>query len=107
LTKEEVFFIVVTFVLSIFLLRVFWLGIFKPDFFISTTTTKKDFAVKGKIISADNNIFAKNEKKYDLAIFKDHIKEGKKELLINLLSIYTNTPKKTLLKKIQNLKNFS
>ena len=105
LTKEEVFFIVVTFVLSIFLLRVFWLGIFKPDFFISTTTTKKDFAVKGKIISADNNTLAKNEKKYDLAIFKDHIKEGKKELLINLLSIYTDTPKKTLLKKIENSKS--
>ena len=101
LNKEEVLFLSVVIVLSIFLLRVFWLGKFKPDFFISTTTIKRDFAVKGGIISSDNQIFAKNEKKYDLAVFKNNIKEGKKELLINLLAIYTNTPKQVLLDKIK------
>jgi len=102
LNKEEVLFISVTLILSIFLLRVFWLGKFKPDFFVATKTIKKDFSVKGKIISSDNQILAKNEKKYDLAIFKNHIKKEKKELLINLLSIYTNTPKKIFLNKIAN-----
>jgi len=93
----------------IFLILIFfsittYLDIHKPDFMLSTIITKKDLALRGEIISKDNQILAKNKKVYQLAIYRNYINPNKINLLINLLSIYTNTPRSYFLKKIKTSK---
>ncbi len=80
-------------VIIIFLARVFYISTHKPSHFISTIWSYKDLALRGKIKSKDNFIIAKNKKIYTVAIMPQFINRNKKELLINLLSIYTDKPK--------------
>ena len=79
-------------VIVIFLVRVFYISTHKPSHFISTTWSHKDLALRGEIKSKDNFIIAKNKKIYSVALMPQFINSNKKELLINLLSIYTNKP---------------
>jgi len=80
-------------VIIIFLGRVLYISINKPSHFISTMWSHKDLALRGEIKSKDNFVIAKNKKIYSVAIMPQFINPNKKELLINLLSIYTNKPK--------------
>jgi cell division protein FtsI (penicillin-binding protein 3) len=91
--KIVVLFFSFLFIVLLFLARVLYLDFNKPHFMISTIISKKDLALRGKIISKDNQILAKNEKIYELAVFQNYIHPNKFNLFINLLSIYTNTPK--------------
>jgi cell division protein FtsI (penicillin-binding protein 3) len=92
------------FIMLLFLLRIFYLDLYKPDFMVSTIIYKKDLALRGKIISKDNQLLANNAKVYELAVFQNYINPNKFNLFINLLSIYTNTPKSYFLHKFETAK---
>jgi len=92
---------IIVFVILIFLLRVLYISTHKPSHFISKIISHTDLAIRGKIISNDNYIIAENKKIFSVAIIPKYINPNKKELLINLLSIYTNKPK-SYFKKVLN-----
>ena len=98
--KVGILFSAILFLILIFLLRVTFISIYKPEHFISRMISHTDLALRGKIISEDNYTVAENKKIYSLAIIKKYINPNKENLLINLLSIYTNTPKSILRHKI-------
>lgn len=66
----------------------------------SLETTKKELAVRGDIISSDNFKIASSKKLYKATIDTRFLNLDKKELFINLFSIYSEIPKLKLLKKI-------
>jgi len=99
--KVGILFSAILFLIIIFLLRVTFISFNKPDHFISRMISHTDLALRGKIISKDNYTVAENKKIYSLAIIKKYINPNKKELLLNLLSIYTNTPKSVFEKKLK------
>jgi len=78
------------FIIFIFLARVLYLSLNEPELFIKKIISHKDLALRGKIISKDNFIIAQNQKIYSVAIIPKYINQNKKQLLINLLAIYTN-----------------
>jgi len=91
--KIGILFVLIFSVIVIFLIRVLFISLKKPDHFISTVISHTNLAIRGKIISKDNFIVAENKKIYGVAIIPKYINPNKKEMLINLLSIYTNKPK--------------
>jgi len=91
--KIGILFVLLILLFTLFLSRVFYLSTHTPKTFISTVISHKDLAIRGKIISKDNFIVAQNKKIYNVAVLPTYIDNNKKELLINLLSIYTNKPK--------------
>jgi len=102
--KIGFFFISFSVLILFFLAMVFYLDFHKPNFMISTIITKKDLALRGKIISKDNQILAQNKKVYQLAVLQNYINPNKFDLFVNLLSIYTNTPRSYFIKKFKNAK---
>jgi len=90
--KIGILFIIIVSLVLIFLIRVVYIILNKPDTFISTIISHKNSAIRGKIISKDNFIIAKSKKMYSVAVIPKYINPNKKQLLINLLSIYTNKP---------------
>ena len=90
--KIGMLFVILISLFTLFLSRVFYLSLNKPDSFISTIISHKNLAVRGKIESKDNFVIAQNEKIYSVAVIPKYINQNKKELLINLLSIYTDKP---------------
>ncbi|NPA56010.1 MAG: penicillin-binding protein 2 [Epsilonproteobacteria bacterium] len=93
------------FVILIFLIRVLYISLHKPNYFTSTIISHTNLAIRGKIISHDNFVIAKNEKMYSVAVYPRYINPDKKELFINLLSIYSNTPRSTIKHLINTSKN--
>ena len=91
-------------VILIFLIKVTLIIINKPAGFISTIYSKKDLAIRGPIISKDNYTIAQNKKLYNVAVIAKYINPNKKELLIKLLSIYTNKPASYFRKKLNTTK---
>jgi cell division protein FtsI (penicillin-binding protein 3) len=104
-SKVVILFVFFVFLLTLFLFIVIYRIYNRPDFMVSTIISHKNTAIRGKIISKDNQILAKNKKVYTLAIYQNYINPNKFNLLINLLSIYTNIPKEYFIKKIKNSKN--
>jgi len=88
----------------LFLAMIFHLDFYKPNFMISTMISKKDLALRGKIISKDNQLLANNKKVYQLAVYQNYINPNKFNLFINLLSIYANTPKSYFIQKFKTAK---
>ena len=103
--KIIILFVIIVFLFTIFLSRVFYLSTHTPSTFISTIISHKDLAIRGKIISKDNFVIAQNKKIYSVAVIPKYINPQKKELFINLLSIYTNKPKTYFQKIIDNHPN--
>ena len=101
-TKIGILFIFFVFFLFVFLLIILYRIYNKPSFMVSTIIEKKDIAVRGDIVSKDNNILATNEKVYDVAIYQNYINPNKFDLLINLLSIYTSLPRSYFIDKINH-----
>jgi len=91
----------IIFIILIFLLRVLYISTHKPSHFLSLKWSHTDLAIRGKIISKDDYIIAQNKKIFSVAIIPKYINPNKKDLLINLLSIYTNKPK-SYFKKVLN-----
>ena len=103
-TKIILLYFSIVFFILLFLIRVFYIVLHKPSYFISTKIIKKDLAIRGKIISQDNFIIAQNQKIYDVAIFPKYIDKNKTDILINLLSLYTNNPKEYFKEKLDTNK---
>jgi cell division protein FtsI (penicillin-binding protein 3) len=95
---------IVVVLLLIFLARVLYLSVHQPSTFFTPITTKKDLATRGSIISSDNYILAKSRKIYNVAVIGKYINKNKKQLLINLLSIYSSTPKSIIQKALSSEK---
>ncbi len=102
--KIGVLFISFSVLILLFLAMIFFLDIHKQDYMISTIISKKDLSLRGKIISKDNQLLANNEKIYEVAVFQNYINPNKFNLFINLLSIYTDTPKSYFLHKFKTAK---
>jgi cell division protein FtsI (penicillin-binding protein 3) len=66
----------------------------------SLSTTKKDLAVRGNILSEDNFKIATSRKIYTASIDTRSLDLNKKDLFIELFSIYSNIEKDELRKKI-------
>ena len=66
----------------------------------SLLTTKKELAIRGNILSSDNFKISTSKKLYKASIDTRSIDPNKKELFINLFSIYSNIPVKTVRKKL-------
>ncbi len=82
-----------------FLLLVFgvflFLSIVKPVNYINPVTVKKHLALRGNIYTGHYCV-AKSEKIFAISINPKYIDPDKKNLFINLFSIYSNVDKKTL-----------
>jgi len=95
------------FFVILFISMIFFLNIklpFKPKIKQSIMKTETDTALRGKIYSKDNQLLVDNEKIYEVAIYRNYLNPTKLNLLVNLLSIYTNKPKKFFIDKINNSK---
>ena len=62
--------------------------------------TKTDYPLRGKIYSNDGFTLATNEKLYKVSINPKSIDPDKKELFVNLFSIYSGIPKDVILSKL-------
>jgi len=102
--KITIIYMVFLFLIIVFLIRVIALILHKPDYFIKLETTKKDLALRGEIFSKDGYQITKNEKIYNVAIYPEEINRDKKELFVNLLSIYTDKPKEIFEKALNSHK---
>lgn len=63
---------------------------------------KKELSVRGDIISADNFKIASSKKLYKASIDTRHLAEGKKELFLQLFSIYSGISYSKLKAKLEN-----
>lgn len=64
-------------------------------------TTKIDHSMRGNIYSSDGFTLATSEKLYKVSINPKSIDEDKKELFVNLFSIYSGIPRDAILSKLQ------
>ncbi len=89
----------------------FLVSIFKtvsnPRDLPSHTAVMHDRALRGKIISADGYTLSRSSKTYKATVFKKSVDPDKKELLIKLFSIYSNTDEKLIRKAIKKSKNYT
>jgi cell division protein FtsI (penicillin-binding protein 3) len=102
--KIGALFISFSVIILLFLAMIFYLDIHKSNYMISTIISKKDLALRGKIFSKDKQLLAQNKKIYQLAVYQNYINPNKFNLFINLLSIYTDTPKSYFLHKFKTAK---
>ena len=66
---------------------------------------KKELSVRGDIVSADNFKIASSKKLYKASIDTRHLSQDKKELFLQLFSIYSKIPYKKLSEKLKKAKN--
>lgn len=64
-------------------------------------TTKTNHSMRGSIYSSDGFTLAVSERLYKASINPKSIDEDKKELFVNLFSIYSGIPKSSILSKLQ------
>jgi cell division protein FtsI (penicillin-binding protein 3) len=93
-------FLLFTFFVLIFIVRVIYIAINEPKQSVSTTYTKKEFALRGEIFSKDNFTVSTSKKVYSVAISPQFISPNKQDILIDMLSIYTDKPKEYFKKKL-------
>ena len=90
-----------------FLILVFgaflFLSIVKPPNYLNPITVKKHLALRGNIYTKHYCV-AKSEKIFAVSINPKYINPNKKELFINLFSIYANVKKSDLRKLLKNQK---
>jgi len=95
-------FLLFTLFAVIFVVRVIYITLHKPKHSVSITYTKKELPIRGDIISKDNFIIATSKKVYSVAIAPQFIAPNKRQMLIDMLSIYTNKPKKYFEQKLNS-----
>lgn len=102
--KGTSFFLLVfsIFVLAIIFLIAVYFTISEKKRGLNLQSSKKDFSVRGSIYSNDGFSMASSEKLYKVSIIPQNIAPDKKELFINLFSIYSNIPKETIREKLKN-----
>ena len=100
-------------IIILFILIFLFLMIFLTSIFSTVTKErklprleieKKELSVRGDIVSADNFKISSSKKLYKASLDTRFLDEDKKELFINLFSIYSNIPKKNIRKKFKNKK---
>ncbi|CAM2813706.1 peptidoglycan D,D-transpeptidase FtsI family protein [Helicobacter burdigaliensis] len=69
------------------------------------TTKRTQSAIRGSIYSSDGFLLASSKKVYKAVVNTYNIDPAKKELFINLFSIYSKIPKETLAQKLQEKGN--
>lgn len=89
----------------LFLSRVLAITLSKPDRFVNTVISKKDLALRGNIYTMDNFRLAKSEKRFSLALYPRSINPNKKEMLIDLISVYTGISKEEITKRLNTQKS--
>lgn len=92
--------IIVIFVVSFFLAIYFIITEERRN--LSLISTKTDFKIRGTIYSNDGFSLATSEKLYKVSIHPQNIAQDKKDLFINLFSIYSDIPKSTIEDKLKN-----
>ncbi|WP_034584034.1 peptidoglycan D,D-transpeptidase FtsI family protein [Helicobacter pametensis] len=65
-------------------------------------TTKIDHSIRGNIYSSDKFTLATSEKLYKVSINPKSIDPNKKELFVNLFSIYSGIPRSTIISKLNS-----
>lgn len=88
------------FIISFFLAIYFIVSEDKRN--LSLVAKKTDFKVRGSIYSNDGFSLATSDKLYKVSIIPQNIAPDKKELFVNLFSIYSDIPKKTIEEKLKN-----
>ncbi|NPA11411.1 MAG: penicillin-binding protein 2 [Epsilonproteobacteria bacterium] len=92
------FFILITYGAFLFL------SIAKPRGYLEPKRYIKESAIRGKIFTKDYNI-AKSEKEFAFYIYPRFIDKNKKELFINLVSIYSGIDKRKIKKALNSGKS--
>jgi len=77
-----------------------YLSLHRPPHYFSPTISKTTIAVRGKILTK-HYVLAKSERMYTIAINPKFINPLKKNLFINLFSIYSSVPKSKLRKLLR------
>ena len=97
--------IVILFSLIFFCLTILMISVFRTiaekRHMPSLKGEKSELAVRGDIISADNFKIASSKKLYKAAIDTRHLDPAKRELFLNLFSIYSNVPYKELADRLK------
>ncbi|CAM3983208.1 peptidoglycan D,D-transpeptidase FtsI family protein [Arcobacter cloacae] len=97
--KIVILFLLIFLALSILILSVFR-TISEKRHLPSLRSEKNELAVRGDIISADDFKIASSKKLYTASIDTRYLDPNKKELFLNLFSIYSNIDYKTLKEKL-------
>lgn len=98
-----IYFLVGITILAIILLLAFLFKISNGDKKIPTLTTAKiNHSIRGNIYSNDGYTLATSEKLYKVSINPKSIDPNKKDLFVNLFSIYSGIPKQTILEKLKS-----
>lgn len=95
------FFLLGVLVFILILLLAFFFKISNDGKRPNLKTTKIDYSMRGNIYSSDGFTLATSEKLYKVSINPKSIDEDKKELFVNLFSIYSGIPRDTILSKLQ------
>lgn len=95
------FFLLGILVFIFILLLAFFLKISNDGKRPNLKTTKTDHSMRGNIYSSDGFTLATSEKLYKVSINPKSIDEDKKELFVNLFSIYSGIPRDTILSKLK------
>ena len=98
--KIVILFLIIFLFLTILIISVFR-TITEKRHMPSLKGTKSELSVRGDIISADNFKIASSKKLYKASIDTRHLDESKKELFLNLFSIYSNISYKKLKEKLE------
>jgi len=89
------FFVAIAFVYTFFV----YFSIAKPRYYKKPITQKEEIAIRGSIYT-DEYTIAKSKKLYGVYIYPEFIDPQKKELFVNLFSIYSGVPVSEIKKKI-------
>ncbi|WP_305862788.1 peptidoglycan D,D-transpeptidase FtsI family protein [Helicobacter cholecystus] len=102
--KGTSFFLLVLFIfiLALSFLIALYFTISEKKRSLNPQSSKKDFSVRGTIYSSDGFSMASSEKLYKVSIIPQNIAPEKKELFVNLFSIYSNIPKEAIEEKLKN-----
>ena len=98
--KIAILFLLFLFSLLILIVRIFYIDFHKPKHSVSPIYKKQELAIRGEILSKDKFTIATSKKIYSVAIQKQYISPNKRNILINMLSIYTNKSKEYFQQKL-------
>lgn len=102
--KVALLFFLITFGFVIFLGAVFYHSSNKQED-TNFTAKRTQSAIRGSIYSSDGFLLASSKKVYKAVVNTYNIDPNKKELFINLFSIYSKIPKDTIAQKLQEKGN--
>ncbi len=103
-SKIVIIFLLLSISLSVLIVRFIYLNIKEADNFPNLYRIEKNTAIRGSIKSFDNFTLSSSKKLYKAVVNTYTIDPDKKELFINLFSIYSGIDKKKVKRKIEGKK---